>query len=38
MADILEKIKDLISKIVKVLKDLIAKFTGAEEEPEETTG
>ena len=38
MADILEKIKDLIAKIVKVFKELIAKITGKEEEPEETTG
>ena len=41
MEELLQKIKDLIAKIVKVFKDLIAKLTGKGEEPagdEETTG
>ena len=38
MADILEKIKDLIAKIIKIFKDLIAKITGGEDKPDETTG
>ncbi len=38
MEDILAKLKDLIAKIIKLFKDLIAKFTGKAEEPDETTG
>lgn len=41
MEELLAKIKDIIAKIVKVFKDLIAKITGKGEEPagdEETTG
>lgn len=38
MADILAKLKDLIDKVIKFFKELIEKFTGKAEEPDETTG
>lgn len=38
MADLLEKIKEILNKIGAFIRDLIAKITGKVEEPEETTG
>ena len=38
MADLLAKLKEIIAKVVKVFKDLIAKITGKPVEEEETTG
>ena len=39
MADLLEKIKDILNKLGAFLRELIAKITGAVQgEEEETTG
>ena len=38
MADLLDKIKEILNKIGAFIKSIIAKITGKEEEPEETTG
>ena len=38
MADLLEKIKEILNKIGAFIRGLIEKITGKVEEPEETTG